>query len=453
MKRSKRLLAMAVCLLMAFGCLGASAESGFRTTTRWTADAEQMAELFAKLGPEGARAAELAPDIAKLLESLILEISGTENGKTAEFCAALRTENAALADIAFRVTEDGRFQVASSLLPGTVVDLTGELERAMGQAQQDLNGALAMMNFLTQKTDALMAELTAWAEALDGTEAYGSFSGDAYRGGLYRKTLRFDDRDLGLLGIRLLDVLDGLEAHWADWTEVRDSLRADLLKTASENALRYVLAAVRGADDAFVGLSLTVFRGEDQILTGSVGTDRLVIGWGAEEKVWYAELRGMAVAPDDLTAFLTKNEPVTVTGEFSLWSDPDHLGFRTVSADEGRRLFRLTLDALKLTARESASIEADATLTTPAFTLREHDLLTQSGSQAQLFLGDAEEPFMTGETVHGGEPVPYEWPDSEPLTPADGEKLQEILQNGIGALSLRLIGVVPMSLLTLLVRP
>lgn len=137
--------------------------------------------------------------------------------------------------------------------------------------------------------------LNRWVQAMDTAESKGHFAGDAYEGGVYRTTLRFDDRDLALLMDMLLDA-DWPEAFTALFSQpiraeggspedALSYLRSRIRQTALDNRYHYVLHLVSDAENQPVGLSMIAYLSDQQVATLSVGAapdggTTLALGWG-----------------------------------------------------------------------------------------------------------------------------------------------------------------------------
>ncbi len=449
MKPSKRLLALCAALMLCVGCAAcAYGDADTRQVSRWHVDAEQMVQVLTAFGLTDAGLLELVPDIVSVVNRAEAEVNLIPSRN--EISVVLRVGDTALVDGAIRETADGKIQVASSLLPGVIIDVTDEVNQLL----QTLNDALPVIegvaNYVAEHASDLLGECTAWAQNLETVEEVGVFSGDAYSGALSRTVVRFDDRDLAVLGMRLLNKLDGVSGTWSGWGEFKSGLQQTLMDYASGNACRYVYVSAKDAEGKEVGASLTVFRGDDQILTLSAGADgRIVIGWGGSDgRVYYADVKLDVNLSGD-------GNDVIVTGTVALWLDPAHTGFRAASAQSGNRLFTLTLDSLRISAEGSSlAFEMDATLDARGLTLREHSAYSPEAgtSRSDVYLGDAEEPFETAEVVRTDDPVAYTWPDAEPITLNDQETITAAFKQGVGELSTKLINVIPMPILLRLVN-
>ena len=138
--------------------------------------------------------------------------------------------------------------------------------------------------------------LNRWAQAMETTETKGHFAGDAYAGGVYRTTLRFDERDLALLLSMLLDAdwpedfaslfLGPIRQAGGDPEDIAAYLREEIRLKALDNRYRYVLHLVRDGQEEPLGLSMIVYLQDQQVasLSASAPDDQggitLVLGWG-----------------------------------------------------------------------------------------------------------------------------------------------------------------------------
>ena len=369
-------LLLAVMLFTGFTVLAqAEGANGFALT--FEADEEQMSAYDKDLGGDGKTGAA----IAQLLNKLKLSAFTTEDNA---FVLRLAADETSLLDVAAKASESD-IQIAASLLPGLIFKIDADLGDTLGQLSLFTESASAVLG---QQASTLQAEVTSFLAGLSPETESGVFSGDAYTGGAGRLTYRFDDRDIALLGIRLLNKLEGMDevlaAYDADWNELKSEMTNDCLSFADRNAHHYVVRVVTGEpynplrsnQPAPIGWSLTVFRGEAQIMTLSEGDHRMVLGFGYDNQVCFIDAVFDGTSVSDSMDF---------TGSVKLWQDPYHEGYRAASSDEGNLLGTLKLDRLTLIVNQTLSFVYDATLDIPGKNpLRETGRLQIMASEASF---------------------------------------------------------------------
>ncbi len=441
---------LAILMLAGFAC-AAQAEEEYVISIAFEADEDQMTAFDMDLGGDG----KIGRAIAELLNKLTL--TGSSSERDAVFF--LNAEDTVLLDFAERWTVDGHLQLTSSLLPELILDVT---DAANLSAEKPLLACLsdALGKILAQQ-ESLLSETENWAVSLKRTVETGIFAGDAYSGGTIRTSVECDDRDFALLGIRLLDKLEGMEEALAscglDWNEIRTALKDELMEMASANEHRYILRAVTNAQDEPVGFSLTAFRGEAQILTLSLGQNsdgtkiKAVLGLGYDNQVYMlaAEI-----------SFIQSSETANIKGEIKLWQDPYREGYRAAVTDGNNLLGTLSIDRLDVVkVGETTTTVYDLSLLIPGKKMiRETGRIVADGKlqwSDNLYYDNADTPILTVRiSAESGEPLPYTWPEGkivalsrdEATMQQAGEEIQQALIGGATALGFRLMNVIPLEL-------
>ena len=143
----------------------------------------------------------------------------------------------------------------------------------------------------TDWADLASRMFTAAMEVLDGAEvthARGSFNGDAYTGGVYCDTIILDDKiiaealDAAMIRSARNAVTYICYCLGVDGDTLLQQLSATHAAAAEANEHRYIIRIVSDANEAVIGASLTVMRGEKQLATLSIGLKdnglRIVVG-------------------------------------------------------------------------------------------------------------------------------------------------------------------------------
>ena len=186
--------------------------------------------------------------------------------------------------------------IASDLFSGKGFLIPGGMAEAEDDELTRLMENTDWMQLLGGMLNAAMTQL----DRFEISTQRGSFSGDAYEGGVYCTTLTFDDADLAaLLKAVMTDELRALVLNLARAMGFDGkAFLADLDKAhddaASQNAYRYIIRLVTDADEQFVGASAVVLQGEKQLGTLSIGYAdselRIVVGFGLDDvNYWHCQ--------------------------------------------------------------------------------------------------------------------------------------------------------------------
>ena len=457
MKSIKKAFAFLLALLLLTGCVSSAvAEEGHIFSLTFEVDEEQMAAYDRDLGGDG----KIGKAIAELLNKLSVTGSGTDQ----EMAYFVKAEDTVLLDFAEKIAEDGTVLLASSILPNLIIDVSTLYNQA---AEKSLLGCLTdAFNQISMQQANLQKEIEDWAASFERTTETGQFAGDAYTGGQNRYTIRCTDRDFAFLLIRLLDKLEGIEEALApcgiDWNEIKADLIYDFTKIAIRNENHYILRSVTDAQNQPVGFSLTALRGEEQILTLSIGIDyenlsnKVIVGFGYENQVYMLdiEVEGLSVT-----------DSVSMSGSVKLWQDPYREGYRAAVTDENNLLGTLTLNRLTaVKALETTTLVYDANLSIPGKKgLRETGRWSIGPTiqcSSNIYYDGADTPMLTVKvSTSTGEIEHYTWPQGKTVTITDenvfdmfveDNTIQQALNQGLASLGLRLFEVIPLDLLTVL---
>lgn len=285
----KKMLALLLAmLLLPFAALADAS----RFDVEITVDEEKMATIFANSGM----------------------FADAENEE--KLCAAM----AKLMNLGFSVImQDDAAYMELNMADTSVLDLSvlmggNDLIIASSLMGSDaLSFPMALLNVENDEFMQLMAN-TDWEkllggmvmaamQSLQGVESNrmrGSFSGDAFTGGVYCTTYTFDDADIAaIIDALLTDDCRALILACAEYWETDGAaFLADVdeknAQVAEANAHRYIVRLVEDENNVLIGIAATVMQGNKQLGTLSVGFEEdsvtFVIGFALEEEnYWHAQ--------------------------------------------------------------------------------------------------------------------------------------------------------------------
>lgn len=185
--------------------------------------------------------------------------------------------------------------ITSSLMNGSALSLPVSL---MSAEEKELTRLLAESDWLSVLGGMVEAAVRSF-DAVEGTTVRGSFSGDAYSGGVFCTTYTFDDKDVaGLVSALLTEDFRALlstacAVAGMDGAGILADVDAANEKAAADNRHRYIVRLVYDAQMAPVGLSAVVLQGERQLGTLSLGFEegglRIVVGFGLDDvNYWHS---------------------------------------------------------------------------------------------------------------------------------------------------------------------
>lgn len=313
----RKLLCLLICALLL--CSGAHAEA-FQGQITWEADARGALDYLAATSEEDAKQLEkLADAMAELSSGIEVSFGWQNNG----LYGAISLKDTPLLDMAIWA-EGEQGVIMSNLLPGHYMSVSAPLEETM--ASKAASEQLENMNWSALAVDAL-ACLNEWQSGLAATEEHGSFMGDAYQGGVYRKSFAFDDKNVAELVASLADILDqhGInDALLEDYLGESGMLTGFLHRNqqvAEENRYNYVLREVYGQNGAPIGYSLIVHEDDVQVMTLSLATAengwRAIWGYGLNGQNYYL---GAECIHDGYDTILN----------MAMYQDPTRAGYQAV---------------------------------------------------------------------------------------------------------------------------
>lgn len=312
----KKLLSLALAMMLL--CSSAMAEA-YQATVTFSSSTTQLVELLTQTGmAEDVKL--LAQGLEELLSKLRLELLIQHNG--GQCGISLGDEN--LIDFAYFVDDQGLIQFMASLVPNHYLayQYTEEEQARIADARQVMNDT---------DWQAVFAEAAAvaqsWWDKLPRQESRENYIGDAYKGGTRCVSYSFDDAcvaqlvDMISAAMQQRGVDDGFLAEYLYQENLWSTVTAANQEAAQANRYRYTVKQIYGEADAFVGLSVIVQDGENQVMTVSLGGEndgwKLVLGWGQNETNYY--LYADAVPGDQGWEWT-----------ILLYQDLQHLGFPTV---------------------------------------------------------------------------------------------------------------------------
>lgn len=294
----KRLLA---CLLAVLLLPAAAAAEAYVLDWQIDMPQEAVAALFEAFVPEDSELSGVISDsqmkgVAKLIDGLGMRV----HTQTDAMRYDLSIGGGQLMSMMIALGGDG-MDVCFDLLDDVVLrqdaeeDLIAFQNRlAEASAASDWQGLYGF--FLNTVND--------WSLTLDTETEQGAFAGEAYSGGMFRVTYRFDDRDLLSLLQQLLcaDTVAAyapvlpltLEHLGADLQDILKQALDTAVEAAKENRYAYTLRIVNNGLYN-VGVSVTVMLDDAQVTTLSVGLDPtapgFVLGYGLRgENIYLAAL-------------------------------------------------------------------------------------------------------------------------------------------------------------------
>lgn len=413
-----------------------------------TVNEENCAEIIQALNVfEGDNAAQLSRSMAKLMNGFGLRLYAQEDAAKLE----LLMSSTVLMDMTAMTTEDA-LVITSGLMEGYGLSIPLNLLNAESDAAAKLLEQTDWLQLLGGVAAAGAASLA----GVEMTTARGSFSGDAYTGGVYCTTIMLDDSDVAaLLSALMTDELRALLTELLAYADGDPALLGELdalhAKAAEKNAHRYIIRIVEDGAGEFVGLSAVIMQGEKQLATLSLGvpddeTLHIVLGLGmSEENYWYSHV---------ITGTLSslKGECIEFMGAkdedfaFALAVADAYLARRTwsmdVAADDHKALWTVAMDMSAGEAEQTASLRGAGLVNTGTGTMK--------GSLNYL-IGGAEYMTLTL-NVAECEPLDTDVSDLTLCDLSSESEEQQALLNEIAEvmgvnLSMKLLQVIPMDLL------
>lgn len=450
----KKLLALLIALLLPTAALAQA------SCTEWmmTVDENLCAQIFADSGLFDVKQAErLSTALAKVMNGLGFRVITQDNGCAFEMVMAGKT----VADLT-ALEQEGQLIITSTLAPGYAMTVPASLLTAEDDA---LEALLAQVEW-TQLAGGVADALKQMAGCIEVTTTRGSFSGDAYEGGVYCTTIRLDDSDVSaLLSCVLTEDVRALVTTLCQVMELdAQALLAELdalnQRVAQENAYEYLIRLVSDESGRMIGISAVVMHGTQQLATLSVGLGeqdmRIVFGTGMGEENYWLDL---VIVADDAA----ENAILAVRGtvrEFLGAKDQDfHMAAALAGDFLASTIWTANVSpyqngvtwAFTQTTTYSGG-ETVERVTCNGMTIREDTLICS----VKLALNDAE--YMTlSFSRKPCEPVTAEHSGLTLCDLSVNDQAQEALLEEIGEdlgmnLVLRLLEVLPMDVLTMLMN-
>lgn len=324
----KRILALLLVLFLL--PVGALAEA-FRLEVTISVDAENAAKIFKAAGLfTGASSEdELCRTLADFINGAALYITTQDDATRVE----IAFDETSLLDLNL-ITSGGQQLLTSSLMEGTALNL--QLDQL--DIENDPFTRLLMDTDWFALLGGMAEAASRSLEGVEGATVRGSFTGDAYSGGVYCTTYIFEDKDVAsLIGALMTEDFRNLLISACSYWDVdgaailadADELNA---KVAVENKHRYIVRLVSDAQMNPVGLSAVVLTGDDQLGTLSLGFEsgivRLVVGFGIENaNYWHVQEihYGLQPAEDGADSFI-------VSGRITEFTAPKEEDFSFAAA-------------------------------------------------------------------------------------------------------------------------
>lgn len=450
----KRLLALLIALLLPTAALAQA------SCTEWlmTVDETLCAQIYAASGLFDEKQAErLSAALAKVMNGLGVRVITQDNGGALEMVMAGKT----VADFT-ALEQDDQLIITSTLAPGYAMTLPAQQLTAENDALETLLAQVEWAQLVSGAADALMQT----ADCIEVTTTRGSFSGDAYEGGVYCTAIRLDDSDVSaLLSSLLTEDVRALVTALCQAMELdAESLLAEVdalnQRVAQENAYEYLIRLVSDETGRMIGVSAVVMHGTEQLATLSVGLGeqelRIVAGTGMGEENYWLDLVIVAGDSDEKAILAVKG----TVREFLGAKDQDFRMAAALAAD----FLASTVWTAKVSPYQNGVTwaftqnttysggETVERVTLTGMTIREDTMICT----AKLALNNAE--YMT--LAFSRKPCEPVTADYSGLTLCDlsvDDQAQEALLEEIGEdlgmnLVLRLLEVLPLDVLTMLMN-
>jgi len=442
----KRLICLLVTLLLP--CF-AVAEGAWEMHVTWQADADAANAYLTKKNGEDSMI--LAAGMAELVNNLKVSLLSQQNGFQAD---VLYADESILSMGAF--SKDDAGYAVSSLWPGYVLQVdVKEVDRAVDAWLAGLMKLDWQQFYLALKEESL----SRWMISLEGLKEQGSFSGDAYEGGVRRESILFDDRDFALLVDEVLFALESfLPVDEAIVSmlggDPYEALRALNHDVAMDNRYDYVLRRVSDLQDADVGYSLTVLENGSQVATLSLGMledgVHLVWGYGMNQQNYY------------LDALFTCKER-HCAAEVQILRDSTHAGYQAAQQMTGQVVASFTANACMQQGDDgAAAVQGEIILSMPEMDV-ENRYVCQAASSEESFCGTVEwyaggmEKPCAAMRVEAAPVAPVSF-DQTSLTPfyvddenaMSDEALMTVVQQASTELGIKLFKILPPQLFVMM---
>lgn len=328
----KRMLALLLAVLLLPA--GALAEA-FRLDMTISMDVDNAAAFFKASGLFAGASNEekICRTFAELVDGAALHVVSQDDAFTLD----VAFDDTSLLDLAV-VTGETELIISSSLMNGSVMSMPMEQD----SLQED-----AFVK-LMEETDWVMllgGMVMNVANRLDGLEVEtvrGSFSGDAYTGGVYCTTYSIDDEDLaGLIGAMMTEDFRALVLaacnYWdLDGAGFLAQIDEKNAAVAQANAHRYMVRLVYDAEHMPVGVSAVVLRGDEQLGTFSLGIAlqedeivlKTVIGFGLQDSNYWHSHEICMTSQETAEGYSS----VTLSGELREFTAPKSDDFAFAAA-------------------------------------------------------------------------------------------------------------------------
>ncbi len=205
-------------------------------------------------------------------------------------------------------SQGNAFYLTTSMLPGyALLEKNSDSQLSQNGPSQLNEAALSAIAASVENA------VSAWMKNLEPTVSYGSFQGDAYSGGAKCTTWLLRDKDIAALVSAMATeevraaVTQVLRESGVDAVQLLQQFDDMNDRVAKANAYMYILRVVHDEEDRFIGLSLTILEGVEQLATVSFGKQqkelRLVIGLGLKTQNYWREYILQGGQENDLLDF------------------------------------------------------------------------------------------------------------------------------------------------------
>ena len=448
------LLALIMLLLPLVSCAEEAPKDALLFIHTIKANEEELSAVLTDLGVQVDE--QLLTGLTKLINSFSTHFVYQENGIYSSFLL----DDEVMGEFTY-IISGMELHVQSNLLPGIIF-------REQADAA-DLTRMQSLMDEVqTYDWNSLFRELkettVAWIEGSSGSAVTGSFRGDAYQGGTKQVSFTLDKRDVAAWMIALLEKcaapIQMLRNLDCDPNVVRADIYDSILRWAQNNDLLLEGCYVSNDADEPVGLSATLYRGESQIMTLSVGFQgenglRIVQGFGAYDDVYYNDI---------LISISSGQETADINVRFDEYKDPDRLGFAVISQEEPAVSITEKMHLSGGINDRMLACAKETTVTVPGYTLRmesqtqaDRQEMTMSGEK-RLYWSDANTPFLvTYAKMEPSQRVSLQDADDAVIIDIEtisqnSDRIEEAYTSGSSALAAKLFKKLPPELIVYLIN-
>lgn len=456
----KRLLACLLALLLALPMFAAAEQQGYAINTSWDIEDAVISNAMESIGVDAGLSQRYAAAVAELMRRAAISVRWQENG----IGFAFSLKDSEIANV-YVLAENEQLYIRTSVLPDTVI--------AFPLTSLNLNG---VQEALMQLSEPLLAigntaaeQFVLWLNTLSMERYDGLVSGDAYSGAFRAVTVHVKAEDMARYLVMTIEAAsESLQTlnHTLFNTTISRMLRDPQTWADSVVGLDLDVVLAYGIDDELVGISATLIRSEEPIMTLSMGSQdcvgKLVVGTAVNGQLYYADL---VVEQWEATE---RFDQMTMKLSASIY-DASGMGYAAVRKQADRSLMTVGL---------SANLEADGDTLTWAsvqdmaglgvkMTTEQYGSLTVSQDEFDLnavteeYMGEERQLLLRTYTNTTPQPIVPVLGENDQLiqldkngniTYADNERINEAAQNGIKTILAKLMRNIPAQFVPLIMQ-